>query len=180
MLASDFVKQLADAAPSEEDLLRVGLTIAESQAWRESHFFRRREVPLQLAESNELLALMKEWHTGHVQIGMVGLFEEPVTTQRGVQVGEVEVDPLIVLNTTGEVICEDFESDGHLLWQVAQSADGFLDALIVAARFLQSRAVGRTDFNDFTAAETAAEHCASFAGGSHYLAFYWMLLGVQW
>ena len=179
MLASEFVKQLADIAPSEEDYVRAGHSRTQARAWREAYSCPKRDAPLPIVDSNELLTLMKGWHTGNVEIGMVRLLDEPTSSTRGVDVGVVESDPLIILSGTGELIVEDSGTDGHLLWCVAQSADRFLDALIVAARFLESRAL-RKDFDDLSVASATAEQCAGLAGGNQYLPFYWMLVGAQW
>jgi len=54
-----------------------------------------------------------------------------------------------------------------------------LEALIVAAKFLTDRVVGKIDFDDMTAARSAAEQAAELAGGSKFSEFYLMLLGAE-
>jgi hypothetical protein len=54
-----------------------------------------------------------------------------------------------------------------------------LDAMVIAARFLEQRGAGTIDFDDFKAARSVATECATAAGGDRYLDFYKMLLGAE-
>jgi hypothetical protein len=177
--ASDFVKRLADAASSEADYVALGLSKKVAAEFRKKYFCSKRKVPLSIPESNELLALMDVWHTGDIEVGMIRLLDRPVQTRRGLQIGEVEADPLILMGATGELIVEELGTDGHQLWPVAKSGESFLNAIIVAAEFLESRATGKVDFEDFDAAKAAAKECVELAGGSRYHDFYTMLLGAE-
>jgi hypothetical protein len=179
MTASEFVKRLADIAPSASELEELGLAPAEAADIRNGYVCPRRANPLSIPETDELASLMKFWDTARVEVGMVRLSGIPVNTENGLQIGLVEDDPLIGSSESGELVVEERATCGHVLWRVACSGERFLDALVAAAAFLESRARGKVDCEGSGEARKAAEHCAGLAGGSQYTAFYMMLLGAE-
>ena len=179
MTPTDFVNDLARIAPLESDYIIAGLSMETARRLRKSYLCQERKIQLHITESNELLGLMKKWHTGNVEVGMIRLSDEPLETERGVQIGVVEADPLIIVNSTGELVVEESGANGHILWSVAESPGRFLKILIVAAQFLEKCGMGAIDPSDFRIARVTAEECAVLAGGNKYHAFYLMLLGVE-
>jgi hypothetical protein len=134
---------------------------------------------LRIDETNEILSLMKRWDVGNIEVGMISFVGSPVPLERGTQVGFVEADPLIVLNNKEEMLVEETGMNGHILWYVAKNPSSFLNALVVAARFLSERTIGLVDLYDIPAAKSIARDCTRRAGGDRYSAFYSMLLGVE-
>ena len=180
MNASDFVNVLSASAPSFKSLCSLGLNDTEAESIRATHFCVLRNTPTQNLATNELTELVTRWDTNKVEIGMVWLRGIPTLYQnRGLQVGSVEVDPLIITDNDSEVIVEEDRVPGHLLWKAARSPGQFLDALALAAKFLSDRTVGAVDFDDLDAAKAAANKCAVLAGGDEYAGFYFMLLGAE-
>jgi hypothetical protein len=178
MTPIEFVKSLAGVAPSIIALQAVGLSKADAVNFRSAFLCLERRTSLTIAEPNDLLTLMKGWDVGKIEVGMIRLFGSPVALARGTQVGVVETDPLIISNTTTEMLVEEEWTNGHILWYVAQSPGKFLDAIVTAAKFLGDRSIGVVDFNDMQATRDVALECMRRAGGDKYSDFYSMLLGA--
>lgn len=168
MNANDFVEALADIAPSENEYLRDGFSKEDARELRKNYHRSKRDGELAISSSDELLVLMSIWNTRDLEIGMVALRDKPVRTKRGLQVGVFDADSLLMLDSTGELVVEKY---GHQCHRVAASGERFLDALIVAGRFLESAEV-----DDITKATSTADECATLAGGPDYYGFYAMLL----
>lgn len=179
MTPIEFVKSLADAAPSVAALQGVGLSEAEAMNFRAGFLCEKRQSSSPVPAVNDLLGLMNNWDVSQVEVGMVRLLGSPVALSRGTQVGMVEADPLIISNPTGEMVVEEAGANGHVLWYAAQNAGQFLDALVTAARFLSDRTVGVVAFDDISAASSVAQDCTTRAGGDKYSTFYLMLLGAE-
>jgi hypothetical protein len=175
-----FVKELAAAAPSAADLERCGLSTEQARIFIKSFLCVKREHPLSATNgSDQLLELLRQWDLSKVEIGMMR-FPNPPTERSGkLCVGCVEVDPLVILPDTGEVVVYELGTKEHLLCHVAKSGSKMLDAMVIAARFLEKCAVGTIDFDNYEAALSVALECASAAGGDRYLKFYKMLLGAE-
>jgi hypothetical protein len=178
MNASEFVSVLAGAAPSIEDYKKVGLSSKEATSFRKSYFCPERKIPLAIAESNELFALMNWWNVGTIEIGMVRLASAPAKMSLGFQVGVVEADPLVI-HANDEMAVHEFGTLDHILWPVAKSPNNFLNALAVVAKFISDRGVDKIDFEDFDAAKAVTKQCTTLAGGKRYYDFYSMLLGAE-
>jgi hypothetical protein len=175
MKAKQFVERLEALAPTIENLQKVGLNEDEAIAERKTYYCSKRPNQLSLSGVNEVVALLTEWNVGQIEIGMVRLFDEPVQINEGLQVGLIEADPLVI-TSEGEMIAYEKNSQ-HILWQVAQSPDSFLDALVIATDFLTKTGMDIIDFEDVDAAKQAANDCAMAVGGNDYTQFYLMLLG---
>jgi len=179
MEARDFVKQLAEATPSLAELESCGLASENVKAFIESYTCTVRDHPLtEPSGSDSLLELLRNWDLSKVEIGLIrfpGFHAEP---SGAIHIGCVEADPLILL-PNGEIVVYESGTKDHLLWRVAKSGTAFLDALVIAARFLGRRAVGTIDIDDHEAARSVALECAAAAGGDRFKDFYTMLLGAM-
>jgi len=175
-----FVKELANAAPNASNLERSGLSKEQARDLVKSFLCVKRELPLaEVSGSDRLLELLRKWDLSKVEIGMVR-FPDPPTERSGKMcVGCVEADPLVILPDTGEIAVHELGTKEHLLWLVAKNGSTLLDALVIAARFLEKRGAGTIDFDDYKAARLVALDCASAAGGDRYADFYKMLLGAE-
>jgi hypothetical protein len=178
MNASEFISALAAAAPSVEEYTKAGLSSKEAICFRRRYLCQQRKVPLGINESNELFALMNQWNSGTIEIGMVCLADAPERTSQGMKIGVVEADPLVIY-AEGELAVHELGAPEHILWAVAESPKGFLTALAIVPKFLADRSVDKIDFEDFAAAKVIAKQCASAAGGMRYIEFYSMLVGAN-
>ncbi len=180
MIANDFVRELSSIAPSIESLREIGLSETEATSFRAGYICQPRSSPLSLLASNEMLDLAIRWDVSLIEVGMVRLLGTPTIDQgSGIQIGVVEADPLVIINTSSELIVEELGTTGHILWKSARSPGQFLDALVVAAKFFSERTVGAFDFDDLEIAKMTADKCATLAGGDEYTEFYYMLLGAE-
>ena len=106
---------------------------------------------------------------------MVEFNENLTNTPLGLQIGSVEADILYIADN-GELCVNEFGASHHLLWKCAKNGDAFLDALLVAACFLNDFS---RDDEDMELCLESVKRCASAAGGERYLNFYLMLLGYD-
>src|ERR1700722_8371988 len=160
-----FVKALAEAAPSAPELEKRGFSKEQARDFAKSFLCVKRERPLPvIGSSDQLLELLRGWDLSKVEIGMIR-FPEPPTDRSGKMcVGCVEADPLVILPNTGEIAVHELGTKEHLLWLVAKNGSKLLDAMIIAARFLEKRGDSTIDFDDFKAARSVAIECATAAG----------------
>ena len=180
MNANYFVRELSAIAPSIESLRELGLSETEAESFKAGYVCHHRRSPLPLTASNEMLDLAIRWDVSTIEVGMVRLLGTPSIRQgSGIQIGLVEADPLVIINSSSELIVEELGTAGHVLWKAARTPGQFLDALVVAAKFFSERTVGAIDFNDLGTAKTIANECATLAGGDEYTGFYHMLLGAE-
>lgn len=178
MNASQFVKQLEESAPSMFNLMSIGLSEKAAEDFRRGYFCQARDK-VRTIESNEIIDLSTRWDVSNIEIGMVRLSGECLDDGHLVQVGVVEVDPLVIDKNTSAVMVVEFQEPWHVLWKAATNAGGFLDVLIAAANYFSNRTVGIVDFDDTKGAYLVARECARLAGGEECLPFYLMLLGAE-
>lgn len=179
MEAKDFVLSLAQAAPEASELAHLGLPEKEQHEYLKSYDCLLRKQPLpEFGSSDQLLELLRHWDLSQVEIGLLQFPEEPNEEAEFIQVGFVEADPLVMLRNSGELVVQEFGTKRHQLWPVAKNGACFLDALLIAARFLGQCGIGSITQDDYELTDAAAEACAAAAGGDRYLDFFKMLLGA--
>ena len=179
MDVATFVKRLAEAAPSPSDLERCGLAGEQADEFVKSFHCVRRDRPLTEPSGSDLvLELLRNWDLSKVEIGMVRFPRAHVEPSGRIVIGCVEADPLVILSND-EIVVHELGTNEHPLWHVAKNSSTLLEALVIAARFLGERAVGKIQFDDYGAARSVASQCASAAGGNRFSDFYRMLLGAE-
>ena len=179
MDVATFVTQLAEAAPSASDLEKCGLAGEQADEFVKSFHCVRRDRPLTEPSGSDLvLELLRNWDLSKVEIGMARFPGAHVEPSGMIRIGCVEADPLVILSN-GEIVAHELGTNEHLLWHVAKNGSTLLEALVIAARFLGERAVGKIHFDDYRAARSIASQCAFAAGGNKYADFYKMLLGAE-
>lgn len=179
MDASQFAEHVIRVTPSVEQIMSTGLSRDDAIKVANRAQYKRRSRPLDLEESNQVLALLKHWDLSKLEIGMISFLDQPHFEDGSVHIGEVEADPLLVALDTGAICVEELGTGGHLLWRVAGDDEKFLDALAAAYQFFKDRLLDTIDWSDTKIARRFAEKCASLAGGDEYLTFYLMLLGGE-
>jgi len=180
MNAHNFIDELSRASPSLEELESIGLPLDGALRIQGSYQCIARREPLSFpVAQNELTNLLSRWDASSLRVGMVSFLQVPIASARGVQVGFVEADLLVVSHASDEVIVVDFAAPSHLLWKAAATPHAFLEALVHASRVLAQRCVKRIAYDDFEAAQRVSAECASLAGGDAYRDFFVMLLGAE-
>jgi hypothetical protein len=180
MDAVAFIMHLKEAAPASADLERCGLTGDQAAGFIKSFHCVKRDRPLSEPSGADMaLELLRRWDLNQVEIGMVRFPDPPDLRHGGIRIGCVEADPLVLLTNGDGILVYELNTKERLLWHVARDGSALLEALVIAARFLSKRAVGRIDSNDYEAARLTALHCASAAGGDAFTGFYTMLLGAE-
>ncbi len=180
MAVATFVRQLAEAAPSPSDLESCGFAGEQADEFIRSFHCVKRDRPLTEPSGSDLaLELLRNWDLKKVEIVMVRFPGPHAEPQGTICIGCVEADPLVLLPDSGEIIVRELGQKEHLLWRVAKDGSALLEALVIAARFLGKRAVGKIEFDNYVAARSVASECASVAGGDKYLDVYKMLLGAE-
>jgi hypothetical protein len=177
MKAAHFVARLAQLAPDVQQLRALGLSADDAERLRGSFICTPRGADHDRDDGDALIQLTSHWDVRNVEIGMVRL-AACTPSELGVQVGVVEVEPLVV-SASGEVVVVDELKPDSILWPAARDGGMFLHAMLAATEFLEQRARDEIDWEDFAAARETAQRCADAAGGAKYLDFYGMLLGAD-
>jgi hypothetical protein len=178
MNADEFVLRLRTAAPSKSALATVGIVGAEAAELVESHRCQPRSNSGAKSSSDAAIRLVKNWDASRVEIGMLRFAKDTTTVPLGIQVGQVEADPLVVRSDNGELVVVELGLD-HTLWPVAKRGDLLLDALLVCARALNENVFATDSRMRNEELRAIAAQCAQIAGGPKFHDFYLMLLGVE-
>ncbi|HEX5444530.1 MAG TPA: hypothetical protein VFW87_11895 [Pirellulales bacterium] len=179
MTPARFVEELAALMPRFDALAAIGVTTDDAERLRAAYLCSPRQNAVESMGSDSSIALVNGWDASRVEIGMVQFDARTSPSPLGTRIGVVEVDPLIVMSSTGEVVAVDCEKPTFVIWRVAQNSASFLNALLLAERFFIKRLFFKIAYEDFPAARAAATECAIAAGGEKYEDFYWMLLGAE-
>jgi len=179
MNAAEFVQNLAALMPGREALAAAGLRDEDMSAALGSYVCAARECQARPAGRDAAIALVDDWDASRAKIGMVQFLERSLPCPLGTQIGVMEVDPLVVTGATGEVVVVDENEPAFVMCYAAENGARFLDALIVAAQFLEKRARDEIAYDDFAAAQAAAKECSAAAGGPKYENFYRELLSAD-
>jgi hypothetical protein len=179
MNADDFAVSLSRLAPASTELAAQGFSPLEAEAERESFMCGPR--PGATPGENPLLDLLLRYDCSNIEIGMNQLIGYPVEHAVAWIVGKNEADSIILDKVTGEVLVTEYNPDGYsredfVLSRCAKTSDMFLDAMVLAADYLQRLAV-EFDRPDETVSRRYAQDCAQAAGGPDYLSHYVSLLG---
>jgi hypothetical protein len=179
MRAATFVKELAKAAPSEDDLRAAGFSQVETEAFIASYKCIPRETnPSDNNGQDEVLILLRHWDTSRVEVGIVTFLNQPYEENGKTYIGYVEQDNLVVLSN-GEVVVEELGNSDHILWRVAVNGAHLLEALAVAARFSKDCMVTGDDAIDVSKVQVMAKRCSDAAGGPRYEKFFTMFFNAD-
>ena len=177
MEAEAFVEQLWACAPTLDNLVSEGLSHDEAEDFRRSYYFV--ENGSDERGSNPLLDLLTRYDGTHVEVGMVCFSKPSAYSDNRWMIGEVEADPLILDQNTQNIYVEERGTDGYVLFRCAESADEFLGAILLAARFLSRCVYDGGLYKDQAKICLQAQECAEKAGGEAYFSFYAMLVGCE-
>jgi hypothetical protein len=102
--ANEFASRLARLAPSCEVLSALGLGHAEIDRFRRSFVCVPRATGTRAVAVDSAIELVDGWDASRVEIGMVWFADSSRPCPGGVQIGVVEVNPLVVLDGSGEIV----------------------------------------------------------------------------
>ena len=179
MTYREFVSQLASTAPSHSDLSAVGLRDDLALKIINQHHIQPREsqVEIQFPVHDGVIDLIRNYDVSKLEIGMVSFLDIPVNHGNYLHFAQVESDPML-LSLKGDVLVVDWQQFDHVIWQCAANSGKFFKAMIITSQFLTLNLLDDAIYNDETLATSVAASAAHAAGGTDYLSFYQMLLGV--
>lgn len=178
MTAAEFVTALKEI-PIDVDSLR-NLGVSEKYIEDKINNFRlAKKVNTQLSEGyydNPILDLLTNYDCSYLKIGMIE-FKDTIDTEDYIFFGKFEIDDLAIHRISGEIVMFELGLD-HILYYCSGSGERFLDAILIAAEFLNKRSVDDNLYQDEQLNIKMAEECGDAAGGEKYYDFYRMMFGV--
>jgi len=179
MTEIEFIERLKGVPFSYEEYLKIGLDedfiIEKVSAYNPG----KRLSNLSEHSDNPLIRLVEDYDVSKTEIGMVWFGAQVTDTEDYSYIGKFEVDFLCVSKLTKEVVILSFDDPSSIAYRCAQNGASFLDAIIVAAKFLEACGIDDNLYNDQEAICSMAENCSELAGGNKYLNFYKVLLGCE-
>jgi hypothetical protein len=183
---SEFPRRLATVGPTELALEQAGVTPVNCDRFARAFRCIERTTTgtdngrtVSSYHSDSIGWLLERWDLSAVEIGMFHFLPHAILLPYGIQIGEVEVDPVITRSNSEEVIVIDRDDPSHILWYAAASIERLLDALVLAAEFLAKRMLKQIGVENSAATRRQVSRCAEAAGGHAYVEFYSMLLGAN-
>jgi len=176
MNADNFVEQVKKAKPNKESLLSLGVSDEYIAKVDQAYSINQRYTTAKYTQP--LMDLVDRFEVSFLEIGMIGFNSKLEESSIGSIVGTVESDLLVVDDVLGEVKVVEYNTN-HTLWSCAQNEANFLDAIAVAAAFLEKATFDDDLYENQEAIRAVSEHCSMLAGGEKYQSFYQMLLGLE-
>lgn len=178
MTAEEFVTALRKI-PIEVDLLRTrGLTDDDIKLLKGSYQATWKNKAIDVASTeNPILELVLNYDCSQLRIGMIEFYETIKETEDSIFFGQFEIDELAINRISNEIVLFELGLD-HIICYCASNGSNFLDAILIAAEFLNKRGVNKKMYNDEQLNIQMAEECGEAAGGEKYYGFYRMMFGV--
>lgn len=177
MNAENFVMELEKIPQSIEQLQKQEVSKNYIKTLLESYKVKKRSKNIH--SDNPIIELIENYDATNVQIGMIGFDERIEQNEEYMFFGKFEVDDLAIKKSLGTVVLLENGLD-YVVYQCASSGSNFLDAIIVAAGYLEKRAVDDNLYENQELTCKIAEECAEIAGSkSTYQEFYKMLFGCD-
>jgi len=178
MNAEIFIRRLKELAPSVEDFKNYNV----SENYIKDHISRydckpRYNTYFNIITSDEILQLLQAYDCSKVGIGNLSFVNEVIEAEDYYQIGNVELDILVLNKITLEIEVRDHDSLDYVIWPCASKSDLFLEALLACAVFLRSLLSNPLLEQDKDYMLDVVNLCSEKVGGEKYLDFYKMLLG---
>jgi hypothetical protein len=178
MTAAEFVKRLAECAPSIEDLAREGYPPTIVSEFHDIFFAGPKPRRTESME-DPLLELVTNYDVSSLTIGMVKFRPAEFDPQLGWIVGKDEADPIVIDRATGEVQLRELGKEWFVIAPCATDSSHFLDAMAAVACFMSRNMLDSTLDDDNEEKHRLADLCAQLAGAPKYLSFYENALGCD-
>ncbi len=180
MSEKDFVDRLKGTPFPKERYLSIGLDEDYIREKTSAYNPKLKEVLAQNTYINDPLArLVSDYDMSRTEIGMVRFGSNVSETEDYFCIGKFEVDFICVSKLSHEVVIVGFDDPLGIAYKCAQNSAMFLDAMIVAGKFLENCGVDKNLFNNQNSICLIAERCSDLAGGMDYLNFYKVLIGCE-
>jgi len=179
MTANQFAEALRVCAPPAEKLRQLGVSSGGIERTLAGYFSKLRPDSSTTQGKEPLIDLIENYDLSKVDIGSIRFDSIVERTGPKWRIGTFASDLLVVDPQSGEIQVEEFPSAGHLLWECAESGSKFLDALVLAARFLGCCSWDVELYDDQAAHKRVANECTIAAGGDRYRDFYLVLCGCD-
>lgn len=180
MEAEDFVNELRKIA------LNIDIELLRSEGVSEGYIenlLKSYQVEKKTKFSgyeNPLIGLIENYNVSNLQIGMISFSEKIEYNENYIFLGKVEQDNLAIDKISGTVVMLE-NGINHVINKCASTGAKFLDAINVAAAFLERRSIDDKIFENQELASQIAEECGELAGDKNYYQdFYKMLFGCDY
>jgi hypothetical protein len=173
----EFIDRLKHTPFSREEYLRIGLDDDFINKKISSYNPIRREQVRNVDADDPVIRLVLDYDVSNTEIGMVWFGFHVTEMEDFLCVGKFEADFLCVSKLSKEVVVVPFDNPLAVTYRCAQNSFLFLEAMIVAARFLENCGIDDNLYHDQKTICAMAENCSELAGGKVYLDFYKVLLG---
>lgn len=174
MTTDEFATKLEMLAPSDVDLQKLGLNLKEAERFRAGYRCRR---IVKTNESNPLFDLCNNFDVSSLEISVVTFCKSTRLDDDHWKIGNFEDDMLVLAESTQRVIVLDHEEVDRELCKCADTAAGFLEALLIVAES-NTQTFRQASGTIPKPVDFALSQCVSLAGKDTQ-AFYVVLLGVN-
>jgi len=140
MKYENFIAKLKEVPFQFDEYRKIGLKESYIDNNIKSYSCNFKTNKLDSSFSDEILKMVDLCNVQKVQIGMIVFYQEVEEEEEFFKFGEYDKDILGISKTTLEAVLLD-NSTSDLVYSCAQNGKKFLDALIVAAKFLESRII---------------------------------------
>lgn len=180
MTVQDFVKNLS-GIPSEDSIQLLGKMELNQDFIYEyiNKYVFKLKSTIYTEYNNELINLVQNYDGSAVKIGMITFDIEPFEDENYYYFGLFEIDFLVINKKTGEILLVDYDDINHVIFHCAINGNNFLDAILMAAKFLERLPFDDHLRHDQVQIYNIAETCSHLAGGNKYLDFYKTVVGCD-
>lgn len=179
MNQNEFVKELLTLPFEDSVYMNAGLDEKFIRKNRNRYIAMERRTLSKLNTdfNDPIISLIQEYDVKNIEIGMINFGKEIVNSSSFIVFGTFELDRLAISNITKEIVMLP-ESSDEIGMYCAMNGQKFLESVIFIGKFLEKRGVDDNLYDDEDANSLIAEQCAELAGGTKYLNFYRMMLGI--
>lgn len=177
MSEREFIEKLKGIPYSREEYAKLGVSDSFIEDTIASYNPKPRKHASIIQKMDPLISMVNDYDVSKTEIGMIWFGSEVTESEDYYYVGQFEADYLCISKFSHEVVILAFDDPLNAVYKCAQNSFLFLDAIIEAARFLETCGVDVNVGNNQKTICSMAEHCAEMAGGKTYLGFYQVLLG---
>jgi hypothetical protein len=175
----EFVKELCTLPFEDSVYLNAGLDEEFIRENRNRYIAVERRTP---GKSNTnfndpIISLIQEYDVKNIEIGMINFGRKIAKHSSFIVFGTFELDRLAISIITKDIVLLP-ESSDEIGMYCAMNGQKFLESAIFIGKFLEKRGIDDNLYDDEDANSLIAEQCAELAGGSKYLNFYRMMLGI--
>lgn len=179
MTEREFIERLREIPFSREQYASAGVSEEFIARTIEGYNPKFKTSIRYVYSDDPLIRLVSDYDVSKTEVGMICFDSEVDETDEYYYVGKFEVDLLCVSKFSKEIVILAFDDPLRVIYKCAQNSFVFLEAIIVAAKFLEKCGLNADVRNNQLTICSMAENCSELAGGKKYLDFYKVLLGCE-